>query len=94
LQGAVVSREMIEKIAGRVLQSNVQFLYADKDLLDEREWQIRYDSEGAADSGAAHRVASLAALGQVFHRIAHCFKPGEAQGALRVWHRTCEVQKI
>ena len=94
LPGAVVSREMVEKIAARVLQSNAQFLYADKDLLDEREWQIPYDNEGEPDSGAANRVASLAALGQVFHRIAHCYTPGEAQGALRVWHRTCEAQKI
>jgi len=94
LPGAVISREMIEVIAGRVLQSNVPFLFADKDLLDEREWQIFVDSEGNADSGAAHRAASLAALGQVFHKIAHCFTPGEAQGVLRVWYRTCEVEKI
>ena len=94
LPSALVSQEMIKKIAARVLQSNAPFLYADKDLLDEREWQITYGKDGKADSGAAHRVASLAALGQVFHRIAPCYKPGEARGALQVWHRTCEAQKI
>ena len=93
LPGAMVSREMVDKITGRILQSDTPFIYVDRDLLDEREWQVPRDERGKADPAAVHRVGSLAALGQVFRRVAHCFSPGEVRGALRVWHRTCKVEK-
>lgn len=93
LPGAVVSQDMINKISSHILQSNMPILFVDRDLLEEREWQLIRDQYGDSDSGATLRVASLAALGQVFLAISHCYVPGETSGALQVWHRNCGIEK-
>ena len=89
LRGALVSWEMIDKVADQIVRSGAPILFIDRDILANREGQIPFIG-GKPDPVAVQRVGSLAALGLLSRIVARCYVPGEIRGALQVWHRSCK----
>lgn len=90
LPSALVSWEMIDKVADQIVRSGAPVLFVDRDILANREAEIPLIG-GKPDSVAAHRVGSLAALGLLSRVIARCYAPGETGGVLQAWHRSCKA---
>lgn len=78
---AVVSHEMINKTAALINQSNIPILFVDYKLLENSGNNVGFDPTNA-----------ISAMSQVFRKILPCYTPGEIDGLLQVWHRSCGVK--